>query len=186
VAEGEIKDSLLLEYVRFQSSQKPECTGATINHRVAIVDKALRVVFPNAPAQVAPGFQKTYWQRAPMDLGRPKPALSRLRVKTPKRAIVPLSIEQVARFWSSFRTSRDLAIGSFANARTALARSSRSELRGSSRIGGTDPGARQRQQTALSPLKPFNCSITIYGWNAVISKPPPSSSPSKAALVAPA
>jgi len=110
VSEGEIKDSLLLDYVRFQSSQKPELSGATINHRVAIVDKALRMLFPNAPAQVAPGLQKTYWQHAHMDLGRPKPALSRLRVKTPKRAIVPLSIEQVARFWASFRTSRDLAI----------------------------------------------------------------------------
>ena len=42
VAEGEIvRTPLLLEYVRFQSSQKPECTGATINHRVAIVDKSL-------------------------------------------------------------------------------------------------------------------------------------------------
>jgi hypothetical protein len=65
--------------------QKPELTGAIINHRVAIVDKALRIVFPNAPAQVAPGFQKTYWQRAPLDLGRPMPALSRLRVKTQAR-----------------------------------------------------------------------------------------------------
>jgi integrase len=33
-----------------------------------------------------------------------------LRVKTPKRLIEPLSVEDVARFWSSFRTSRDLAI----------------------------------------------------------------------------
>jgi integrase len=31
-------------------------------------------------------------------------------VRTPKRTIVPLSVDQVARFWSSFRTSRDLAI----------------------------------------------------------------------------
>jgi integrase len=37
-------------------------------------------------------------------------ALSRLRVKTPRRNIVPLSVDEVARFWSSFRTSRDLAI----------------------------------------------------------------------------
>jgi integrase len=42
--------------------------------------------------------------------GRPRPALTQLRVKTPKRVIVPLSVEQVARFWSSFHTSRDLAI----------------------------------------------------------------------------
>ena len=42
--------------------------------------------------------------------GRPRPALAQLRVKTPKRVIVPLSVDDVARFWSSYRTSRDLAI----------------------------------------------------------------------------
>jgi integrase len=36
--------------------------------------------------------------------------MSRLRVRVPKRQIVPLSVEEVARFWSSFRTARDLAI----------------------------------------------------------------------------
>jgi integrase len=45
-----------------------------------------------------------------MGLGRQMPALSRIRVKMPKRTIVPLSVEEVARFWASFRTSRDLAI----------------------------------------------------------------------------
>ena len=39
-----------------------------------------------------------------------RPALTQLRVKTPKRVVVPLSVDEVARFWSSFRTSRDLAI----------------------------------------------------------------------------
>jgi integrase len=37
-------------------------------------------------------------------------AISRIRVKAAKRQIVPLSVDEVARFWSSFRTSRDLAI----------------------------------------------------------------------------
>jgi len=45
-----------------------------------------------------------------MGIGKPRPALSRLRVKTAKRRIVPLSVDEVARFWSSFRNSRDLAI----------------------------------------------------------------------------
>ena len=36
--------------------------------------------------------------------------MSRLRVRVPKRQLVPLSLEEVARFWSSFRTARDLAI----------------------------------------------------------------------------
>jgi integrase len=96
--------------VRFQSSHDPPLSGCTINSRVAVVDRALRTMFPNAPSQVAPGFQVTYWRRVPMGLGRQMPALSRVRVKTPKRTIVPLSIEEVARFWASFRTSRDLAI----------------------------------------------------------------------------
>jgi integrase/recombinase XerC len=110
VTKDTLTESTLLDYVRFQSGQQRQLSGGTINQRVAIVDKALRHVFPDAPHQTAPGFQQTYWQRAPMGIGRPRLALSRLRVKTPKRTIAPLSVDEVARFWSSFRTSRDLAI----------------------------------------------------------------------------
>src|SRR6202161_4151757 len=105
-----LTESTLLDYVRFLSAQQPPLSGSTINTRIAIVDKALRHVFPDAPPQIAPGFQKISWQRAPMGIGRPRLALSRLRVRTPKRTITPLSVDEVARFWSSFRTSRDLAI----------------------------------------------------------------------------
>src|SRR5258708_19764908 len=45
-----------------------------------------------------------------MGIGRPRLALSRLRMRTSKRTLSPLSVDEVARFWSSFRTSRDLAI----------------------------------------------------------------------------
>ncbi len=55
------KDALtattLLDYVRFQSGQERELTGATINQRVAIVDRALRIAFPDAPLQTAPALQ---------------------------------------------------------------------------------------------------------------------------------
>jgi integrase len=105
-----LSESTLLNYVRFQSSQPRPLNGSTINQRVAIVERALRTVFPDAPAQIAPGFQHTYWQRAPMGIGKPRLVLSRLRVRTPKRTIVPLSVDEVTRFWSSFRTSHDLAI----------------------------------------------------------------------------
>ena len=105
-----LTESTLLDYVRFLSGQQPPGSGSTINTRVAIIDKALRHLFPDAPHQIAPGFQRTYWQRAPMGIGKPRLALSRLRVRTPKRTITPLSVDEVARFWSSFRTSRDLAI----------------------------------------------------------------------------
>ena len=111
IAESDLTESTLLDYVRFQSAQKPRPTGSTINHRVAIADRALRNAFPDSPCQVAPGFHQAYSRRLPMGLGRPRRAMSRLRVKTSKRNIVPLSVDEVARFWSSFRTSRDLAIG---------------------------------------------------------------------------
>jgi len=82
---------------------------STINHRSAVVDRALRNDFPNAPCQIAQGFHQSFLRRGPMGVGRPNVAVSRVRVKPAKRNIVPLSVDEVARFWSSFRTSRDFA-----------------------------------------------------------------------------
>ena len=110
IGEGDLTESTLLDYVRFQSSQQPRPSPSTINDRVAVADRAIRNEFPDAPCQIARGFHQAFLRRKPMGLGRPRVAMSRLRVKVPKRNIVPLSVNEVARFWSSFRTARDLAI----------------------------------------------------------------------------
>jgi integrase len=110
VVEGDLTESTLLDYVRFLSSLQPRPSGSTINDRIAVADRALRNEFPDAPCQVARGFHQAFLRRGPMGIGRPTLAMSRLRVKVAKRNIVPLSVDEVARFWSSFRTSRDLAI----------------------------------------------------------------------------
>ncbi len=110
VVEGDLTESTLLEYVRFQSSLQPRPSGSTINDRIAVADRALRNEFPDTPCQVARGFHQAFLRRGPMGLGRPRMMISRVRVKEAKRNIVPLSVDEVARFWSSFRTSRDLAI----------------------------------------------------------------------------
>jgi integrase/recombinase XerD len=110
VLERELTESTLLEYLRFQSGLEPRPSGSTINARIAVADRALRNEFPDAPCQIAQGFHHAYLRRRPMGLARPRWAISRLRVKESKRSIVPLSIDEVARFWSSFRTTRDLAI----------------------------------------------------------------------------
>ena len=110
ILEQDLSESTLLDYVRFQSSQQPRPSASTINDRVAVTDRALRNEFPEAPHQMARGFHQAFLRRGPMGLARPRQAMSRLRVKVPKRNIVPLSVNEVARFWSSFRTSRDLAI----------------------------------------------------------------------------
>jgi hypothetical protein len=99
-----------LEYLRFQTGHHPQPAAATINRRVGVVERALRNEFPDTVSPIAPGFNQVYWRRPPLGYGRPHPALSRLRVKEPKRIMMPLSVDDVSRFWSSFRTSRDLAI----------------------------------------------------------------------------
>jgi integrase/recombinase XerD len=110
IAEKALTESTLLEYIRFQANQQPRPAAASINRRVGTADRALRREFPQAQLPFVPGFQYGYWRPALLGAGRPRPALSRLRVKTPKRVVVPLSVDEVAGFWGSFRTSRDLAI----------------------------------------------------------------------------
>ena len=110
ISQQDLTDSTLLDYLRFQSSRQPPPFATTINDRVACADRAIRNEFPDAPCQVAHGFHKIYLHRRPMGLGRPRFELSRLRIKEPRLNIVPLSVDEVARFWSSFRNARDLAI----------------------------------------------------------------------------
>jgi site-specific recombinase XerD len=110
ISESALNATVLLDYLRFQAGQHPQPTAATINHRVGVVERALRNEFPDAGVVFAPGFHNYYWRRSPLGVGRPRPALSQLRVHEPKRIVMPLSVDEVSRFWSSFRTSRDLAI----------------------------------------------------------------------------
>lgn len=110
IVEGDLNESTLRDYLRFQSGLQPRPSGSTINDRIAVADRALRNEFPDAPCQIARGFHQAFLRRGPMGLGRPILTTSRIRVKAARRTIIPLSVDEVARFWSSFRTSRDLAI----------------------------------------------------------------------------
>jgi site-specific recombinase XerD len=105
-----LTESTFLDYIRFQVNQNPPPAAASINRRTGTAEPAMRREFPEAAPLFAPGFQNWYWRQSRLGYGRLRPALTQLRVKTPKRVIVPLSVDEVARFWSSFRTSRDLAI----------------------------------------------------------------------------
>lgn len=110
IQKGDLTEATLSEYVRFQSGLEPLPSGGTINHRVGVVDRAFRSEFPDAPCQTAYDSYQRYLRRSPLGLARPRLVMSRMRVKVPKRAIVPLSVDEVARFWASFHTDRDLAI----------------------------------------------------------------------------
>ena len=110
VTESALTTSVLTDYLRFQAGQQPRPAAATINRRVSVVERALRNEFPDAVCTPAPGLPHFYWRRSSLGYGRVRPALSRFRVKEPKRVPAPLSVDQVAKFWASFRTARDLAI----------------------------------------------------------------------------
>jgi integrase/recombinase XerD len=110
VTEQALTSSSLLDYLRYQAGRQPRPAASTINTRLWVAERALRCQFPEAVPPTAPGFQQFYWRQSKLGYGRWRPALTRLRVKVPKRVVTPLSIDEVSRFWSSFRTCRDLAI----------------------------------------------------------------------------
>jgi integrase/recombinase XerD len=107
---AQLNQSLLLHYVRYQLEQQPSPTPQTINHRLGVLGCLYRFHY----AQEIPGkapFPRTYTTRSSLGYGRPqRKTTTALRLRQPRRVIVPLSADQVARFWKGFRTFRDLAI----------------------------------------------------------------------------
>ena len=111
---AEITESTLVEYVRHQLDRHPKPTPQTVNHRLGTV----RCCYRFHTGQEIPAdkvhFQRRYTKRSPLGYGRPRAAIARgLRLKQERRVIVPLTAEEVAKFWRSFRTFRDLALVGF-------------------------------------------------------------------------
>ncbi|MGB6941956.1 MAG: tyrosine-type recombinase/integrase [Bryobacteraceae bacterium] len=108
---SEITESTLLDYVRYQLDQEPKPTPQTVNHRLVVLHCLYRFHVGGEIPSGKSHFQRTYTKRSPLGYGRPRRAVALgLRLKQPRRIIVPLSAEQVARFWRSFHAFRDLAI----------------------------------------------------------------------------
>lgn len=104
-------EATLVDYVRDQLEEHPKPSPENVNARSSMVRRLFRFYFqqdmPHAPYQL----QRRWWNH-PMT-GYPRRRKSEaadLKLKVPQRVIVPLSPEQVARFWASFRTVRDLAM----------------------------------------------------------------------------
>jgi len=108
---AEMTESTILDYVRYQLEQHSKPAPQTVNHRLAVVRCLYRF---HTGRDLPPGqvhFQRGYTLRSPLGYGRPRRALALgLRLKQNRRVIVPLSAEDVAKFWQSFRTFRDLAL----------------------------------------------------------------------------
>lgn len=108
---AEITESTLLDYVRHQLDQEPKPTPQTVNHRLTVIRCLYRFHHGREISAGHSHFQRPYTTRCPVGYGRPHRAMAfGLRLKQPRRIVQPLSAEQVAKFWESFRTFRDLAI----------------------------------------------------------------------------
>lgn len=107
----EMDESTLLEYVRDQLNEEPKPTPQTIHHRLGVL-RALYRFYSGHPLPAGPcHFQRSSVTRSPLGYGRPhRVVASGLRLKQPRRVMLPLSAEEIAKFWGSFRTFRDLAL----------------------------------------------------------------------------
>ncbi len=91
--------------------RQPKPSPQTVNHRLGVVHCWYRFHYGREIPAGQSHFQRTYTKRSPLGYGRPRRAVALgLRLRQPRRVIVPLSAEDVARFWHSFRTFRDLAL----------------------------------------------------------------------------
>ena len=108
---SEITESTLLDYVRHQLEQQPKPTPQTVNHRLGVVHCMYRFHYGCEIPAGQSHFQRTYTTRSPLGYGRPRRAVALgLRLRQTRRVIMPLLAEEVAKFWQSFRTFRDLAV----------------------------------------------------------------------------
>jgi len=104
-------EATLVDYVRSQLKEIPKPNPETVNIRSSMLRRLFRFHFqqdlPHAPYLI----HRNYYRRSPLGYGEGRRlTVTDLKLKVPKRVIVPLQAEQVARFWGSFRTARDLAI----------------------------------------------------------------------------
>ena len=104
-------ESTLIDYVRAQREEWPKLSPETINSRSAMLRRLFRFYFevemPHGPYRLQRVWGTPFGGRR---RGGTSAVAADLRLKVPPRVIEPLSVEQVQRFWSSFRTARDIAV----------------------------------------------------------------------------
>jgi site-specific recombinase XerD len=107
----DLNESTLIDYVRDQLNEDPPPTPQTVNHRLIVVRSLYRFHCGQPLPSGSSHFERPRITRSPLGYGRTyRVAASGIRLRQPRRAVVPLSPDEIATFWSSFRTFRDLAL----------------------------------------------------------------------------
>lgn len=104
-------ESTLIDYVRAQREQLPKLSPETINARSGMLRRVFRFYF-QVEMPHGPYLLQRIWGAPPGGRYRRRRSVAAadLRLRVPPRVIEPLSVEQVQKFWSSFRTARDIAV----------------------------------------------------------------------------
>jgi len=107
---SELNESTLFQYVCHQRRTEPQPQPPTINHRLTVLRGLYRFHFQTDIPKGRHNLGHTYATRSPLGYGRPQRATSAFRVKQTSPVTIPLSAEEVAQFWRTFRSFRDLSI----------------------------------------------------------------------------
>ncbi len=102
-------ESTLIDYVRAQREEPRKPSPEIINQRSAMLRRLFQFYFQQDMPH-APYLLQRQWWTPRGRRGRRRGPAADFRLKVPPRVIEPLSVEQVHRFWSSFRTARDIGM----------------------------------------------------------------------------
>ncbi len=105
-----LTESRLIEYVRYQLNAKPAPTPQTINHRLTVVRCLYRFHLGCDIPRDRSSVVGSYRVCNSLGYGRGTPMASGLKLKQTRRVVLPLSPDEVLKFWESFRTYRDISI----------------------------------------------------------------------------
>jgi site-specific recombinase XerD len=117
---ADITGNLLFEYIRYQRQDASFISAVTINHRLTVVkclyqfhfDKRIpsNIHSANQPADYSFSWRNKYrrfgWMHSCV-------RQSSVRVKAPRRITIPLTYNEVSKFFNSLRSYRDIAITGF-------------------------------------------------------------------------
>jgi len=107
---SDLNEARLTDYIRYQLDRKPQVAPQTINHRLSVIRCLYRFHYEHEIPRPGNGYGCAFPMPSPFAYGRRPKVVRRVRVKEPRRVVMPLTAREVAQFWSGFRTFRDLGI----------------------------------------------------------------------------
>jgi len=105
-----LTEAKLTDYIHYQLEQQPQPAPRTINHRLSVTICLYRFHYGREIPAPCRSHDGAFTLSAPLGYARRRRVVRRLRVKVPRRIVVPLTAAEVDNFWSGFRTFRDLGI----------------------------------------------------------------------------